>query len=408
MEKIGNQKLVYDTETMYSLCGGNSQLCSYDFSLIASTIYQPFFNTLPNIIYKKVAKLQFSCDAQYKIKTATKFNEQNHEVVSKSIFKQNPTFVAYLAKIVSVVLPKTKKLKSLQFSRIDFTQQQIRSIFKSIYLCKTLQSISFQHININDDDFIELLSHINPYQYAEITFFDCNLTSASFPAIKNFITKRPTTMPVNRKLMIFNVDECKFTDKELEEIEYMVNDAQDDKTTIDSTTITHTTDITNTMNDYEEDYEEDYDSKGNIANRDANVSDEYGTYSEELTNDVTTQKLRKMTDNFTFPKHHVLKSPQIRESFLTSNKSIASKIQQQLDEVELSIFSNIDKLPDPETLSEDDLYKQNEELKSIFEKLKSIYKVAEYSDDVLVVGKGSNDFVEVIKNMKKDIKRFKC
>ena len=406
MEKIVNQKLMFDTETMYSLCDGNSQLCAYDFSLIAGKLFQPFFNTLPNIIYKKVVKLQFSCDAQYKVKKARKFNEHNHDVVSKSIFKLNPTFAPYLAKIVSKVLPLTKRLKSIQFSRIDFTQDQIRSIFTAIYHCKTLQSISFQHINVDDDDFIELLSHINPYQYAEITFFDCNLSSKSFQAIKAFITKKPTTMPVNRKLMIFNVDECKFSDKELEEIEYMVNDAQDDKTTIDSTTITRTTDIQNITNDYEEDYEEDYDSKEHAVNRGANASGEYGTYSGDFTNDTTTQRLRKMTDNFTFPKHHVLKSPQVRDSFVTTNRSIASRIQQQLDDVELSILSNIDNLPPAETLSDEDLQKQNEELRSIFEKLKTIYQVAEYSDDVLVVGKGSNDFVEVIRSMKKNIRNF--
>lgn len=394
---MSKQIPIFNTETMYQIGCGNSDSCSFDFSLIPANSFEPFFNSLPNTIYKKVAKVKFSCDGYFKDKTMGKIIKQNKEIISRSIMNNKPNFAAYLVKILGKTLPKSKSLKSIHFSHINFTTEQMKKLFKTIILNKKLESISFQHIHTEDSDFIELLSHITPYQYAEITFFDCGLTSASFNAIKKFIQQAPRTMMINRKLMIFNVDECMFTYDELEEIENMVNDAQDDKTTIDETS---------TVDDYEEDIpEEDV------------LSDDDAVVKRGLTNSASgTMKtpsseydagLAVASEKLTFPKRHILTTPHLDETRVSSKKSYNSSSVSALDQEDMNTIMTIEEIKPADDLSNSEIEKQNENLRNVLKKMCKAMHVTKYSDDVFVVGKGSEEFVEVVKKLKGEIGSFK-
>lgn len=213
---------VYPLKSMYSIGQGDESHCHYDLSLIPSSQYTRFFNTLPNLIYKKVEKLCFSCNYQYKYENCGRKSERKEKIISESIANKRSNFLPYLIKILRCVLPKTKRLKGLEFASMNIPRGQMSLLLNAIIKCKTLTSIHFRNVPVSDDHFQKFLGYITPYQYSEVAFSGCGLTSRSFPAIKSFIKQKPSTSVTKRILRVFNVENCMFTVKELNTIEDLI------------------------------------------------------------------------------------------------------------------------------------------------------------------------------------------
>ena len=240
------EKPVYPPQTMYEIGGGDKHFCSFDFSILPDEQYEKFFNSLPNLIYKKLEKVSFNCDFQFSYAASGKSSVRKENLISDSIANKRPKFIPYLTKILKFVLPKSKTLKSIEFSAMHIPRGMLSIILSSISKSKSLDSVIFKNIQIHDEYVIRFLSQISPYQYYEVSFPHCGLTSACYPAIKTFIRQRPKTSVIDRKLTTMNLEGCAFSSRELATISGLINEGkQDDLTdgegepdiTIDNNTI---------------------------------------------------------------------------------------------------------------------------------------------------------------------------
>ncbi|EAX89235.1 hypothetical protein TVAG_037200 [Trichomonas vaginalis G3] len=223
---------IFPTDAMYKLGSGSMQSCNYDFSLLPESIYDPFFNTLPNMIYKKVENICFTCTFQRKFNTSEKIDLTKKRILSESIAIKKPQFIKYLIKILSIMLPKAKNLKSLHFVNIDIPLDQQRILFDAISKCSTLELLSFKRIEISDTNFQLLLRRITPYQYSNLSFTYCSITANSFQPICDFIQQPPPSPGKRFKLKVLELDNCNIPESNIEKIQNllaMINGEEDGK-----------------------------------------------------------------------------------------------------------------------------------------------------------------------------------
>ena len=216
---------------MYEIGGGDKHFCSFDFSILPDEQYEKFFNSLPNLLYKKLEKVSFNCDFQFSYASSGKTSVRKENLISESIANKKPKFIPYLTKILKFVLPKSKTLKSIEFSAMHIPRGMLSIILSSISKSKSLDSVIFKNIQIHDDYVVRFLSDISPYQYYEVSFPNCGLTSACYPAIKSFIRQRPKTSIIDRKLEVMNLEGCSFTQRELSTISGLIHQGKEEDLT---------------------------------------------------------------------------------------------------------------------------------------------------------------------------------
>lgn len=213
---------IFPTEAMYKLGNGNMQACTYDLSLIPAKIYDPFYNTLPNMIYKKVENICFTCAYDRKYKASENKDKKKKEIIDNSIMAQKKNYVRHLIKILTAILPKSKLLKSLHMSNMDISFEHQKLLFESISRCTTLESFSFKNIEVSDYNFQILLNRISPYQFQELSFNGCSITNESFNSIIEFIKMQPPIEGQKIKLKSFDLSNCNLSDENIEYINNLI------------------------------------------------------------------------------------------------------------------------------------------------------------------------------------------
>ena len=202
----------FSIKTMYLLGEGNEEHCNFDFSKLPSSKYEPFFNTLPNFLYKKVQSITFTNEFLY----LNNKNDINSEIiVNESIFKNRNKFIPFLIKILIAVIPKTLKLTKIEFNFFEIPSKMLQQLFNVISQSKTLKSLKFFNIKMKEDYFKDLINKISPYQYEEIIFNNCSLSSLSFSSIISFLCRKPKKNDDKRKIKIFDVTESSITKQQL-------------------------------------------------------------------------------------------------------------------------------------------------------------------------------------------------
>lgn len=186
-------------EEMYNLGaeGSNRKYCSFDFSFLSIDDYQGFFNTLPNMIYKKCESLRFCNDFERSLEERnlrTDSNEinQDFKTYEYSIRFKKPGYSNFLAKIIGKALPRTKLLTSLEFDQIPFSGESFRHITDAVKKTRMIKSITFANLKIEDTDFIYFLNNISPYRLDSITFINCHITGSTYDALNEYIHKKPS------------------------------------------------------------------------------------------------------------------------------------------------------------------------------------------------------------------------
>ena len=422
---------VFSTRGMYKFGGGDEHFVSYDFSILNYEKFEPFFNTLPNMIYKKIERVSFSCQLDAECGKAGKVDQKRLDTLKDSILLKKPTFLPYLIKILTKTLPKTKRLISLEFVSMKIPSDLMIALFDAIGTCKTLQRLYFKNVKTKDEDFQHLLKLISPYQYKSISFINCSLTSASFEAIKEFIERTPEmTSQYVRTIKEFNVDDCNFTFEELNTIEELVNEARKDAEKmpkpgpdetqvsyeINDHTIKRLQERNLNMNDGEdspiklekESSSSDdgaYCSSHRQAMSYASQTRSYKSMSKKpKPKPVMPIKIERVPTTDEFASKDIFELP---------NYSYPPHVyrhfqNQQEEDAKGDILLNFDlnSLPNPNDLNEDELKKQNQYLQEILDNYIKKYRVVQYADDVFLVGEGAQDMNEVIKLMKDQMKEY--
>lgn len=218
----GNTDRVFSTQIMYLMGCGDSHSVVFDFSIIPFANYYDFFNSLPNFIYKKCERITFSTDFYREYKAIGKHSRKREQLISESIMYNKPKYTHYLAKIIRNVLPKSKKLSTIEFRNINIDPIYIRSIFHAIGRSPSIKHVIFHGIAVTNELFGEFLESVSPYMINSIQFTSTKITNRCTKLIKNFINQKPRNNKIVRSLSKIVLDKDTFTQKQLQEIESML------------------------------------------------------------------------------------------------------------------------------------------------------------------------------------------
>lgn len=183
-------------EEMYKLGveGSNKEYCTYDFSFISIDDYTGFFNTLPNMIYKKCDHLRFCNDferslEERNLRSDSQEINRDFKTYEYSIRFKKPGYSNYLAKIIGRALPRTRFLTSLEFDQIPFSEESFKLVTDAIRKTRRIKSITFANMKIEDNDFIYFLENVSPYRLDSISFINCHISGNTYDALNKYVNE---------------------------------------------------------------------------------------------------------------------------------------------------------------------------------------------------------------------------
>ncbi|EAY18390.1 hypothetical protein TVAG_045920 [Trichomonas vaginalis G3] len=375
----------FTTQGMYQLGGGDVAYCSFDFSILQFNHYEKFFNALPNFLYKKVKKVSFNCDFEFNYSKSGHKSERCENIIAESIANKKPKFIPYLVKILKIVLPKTKILKSIEFSSMKIPRGMLSVLLKSIAKCPTLEFVRFINVPVTDDHLTSFLPRINPYQYQEVSFVSCGITSRSIPNIKTFIRKRPTTSIVDRRLSTLCLDGNYITEDEINSVQKLLQTDQDltDGNGEPDVTIDNATIATTTMDD------------------DRFMKHVPPPLFKPITPNVTKSEKSvspKSVNSHKLNDSEQIKAEQPRPLVSSTQESDYSDYSYTGEEEEDYSYDGIEYSDTP--TNDEDLASQNALLRKRLKNLMQKKKALLYADDVFFVGERAQDLAELVSDMK--------
>ena len=217
-----NANKQFSTQVMYSKGCGDSHAVVFDFSILPFSEYFEFFNALPNFIYKKCERISFSTDFYREYKATGRHSKRREQLITESIMYNKPKYTHYLAKIIKNVLPKSKKLASIEFRNINIDPVYIKSIFHAIGRSSSIKHVIFHGVAITDELLGEFLTSVSPYMIKSFQFTSTKMTSRCTNLVKRFINQKPKNNKVVRSISKIVLDKETFTQKQLQEIESML------------------------------------------------------------------------------------------------------------------------------------------------------------------------------------------
>lgn len=180
----------FSTRQMYLLGSGDEERCEYDFSILPYEDYNKFFYALPNILYKRLKSVHFTCSFFYDYRRDGRHSRKRELVIADSIFYHRPKYIRYLIKILSQVLPKSKTLVELEISDIKINPKLLDKLFTAIGNSPQIKSIKFSEVPIGDELFKKLLSHLTPIQIESLNLNNTSLTPKSLRNVNKFIERK--------------------------------------------------------------------------------------------------------------------------------------------------------------------------------------------------------------------------
>lgn len=219
---------------MYLVGNGNQEKCSFDFSLLSFDEYKPFFNGLPNFIFKKCKHIKLCNDFYYEYKKDGRHSKRREQIIGASIMYNHPTYLQYLTKIIKRVVPKSLHLETLEFSNIKIPSKYINTICHAVANSTSVINIIFSDVPIGDRGFNELLNNVSPYQIQTITVRNGGLTAKVTDMVRDFLNKRPHNASIVRSIKEINIEQQGFPPEELEIIKQQIAAVQKDDDDWDS------------------------------------------------------------------------------------------------------------------------------------------------------------------------------
>ena len=277
---------LYPLDVMYKIGNGDVEKLHYDFSVIPNDQYTRFFNSLPNVIYKKCKKITLSCTFEYeysKKKNATgKSAHKRENLIANSIATAKPKFLQYLTKILVRVLPTSKLLTKLSISCMRIKDDGFDDIIQAILKNKSLTSLHFEHTTFTDNHCITLLKGISPYRYVSLSFKNCEISSKSYNAFVDFLNRPPSNTLIDRQIRSIKLDGATMSPVELDNIDYLLYGDEEEE---QQQSVNHATEYITT--DIEEGFNHPSKTKHPENNPDQPQQREYEyEYYEESSNDA--------------------------------------------------------------------------------------------------------------------------
>lgn len=385
-------KSAFTTQGMYQLGGGDYSYCSFDFSILQVSHYQKFFNTLPNFLYKKVKKVSFNCNFEFNYSKSGHKSDRRENLIAESIANNKPKFIPYLVKILKIVLPKTKTLKSIEFSAMRIPRGMLSILLKAISKCPTIEVIRFINVPVSDDHITSFLPRITPYQFQEVSFITCGITSKSLPVFKSFVRKRPTTSVIDRKISTICLDGNYITENEIESLNSLIS------------TDEHLT---------------DGDGEPDITIDNATIATTTTIGDERYMKHVPPPLFKPITPNTAKSEktHSSTKSPKSMNSrkFGDDEKIVAEQPRPLVSSTQDSDYSDYSYGSEEEEdyydgveysdvpTNDEELEAQNQSLRKELKSLMKRKNAVMYADDVFFVGEKAQDLADLVKDMKERI-----
>lgn len=216
----------YRQQEMYELGEGNERSCSFDFSKISIDEYYPFFNGLPNFIYKKIEKLKFDTDLYHSYDDNDKeMSEEDQIYLLNSIKTKKNKYPHYLFKILNATLPKSIKLTSLSIDGIRIPTTYFDGFVKSAARCHPLKVLKIENSPLSTDQFLKILRQWTPYHFEVLSFKRDRLNPSEVSEdIAKYLEQ---TSSKTWKLEILALDDNDFPSKQLANFKNAINDQLD-------------------------------------------------------------------------------------------------------------------------------------------------------------------------------------
>lgn len=208
-----------ENEELYKLGIGNAENVEFDFSSIPAIKYKEFFHALPHFLFRNCQIVKFSNSLFQNFQGITRDDEKTRNIIKNSIFiKKSTTYVTFLFKGISKVLPLVNNLHSISLSNM-IIPSKIFLDFGTVLKNTSIDELLLNDVQFGGDEiFSKFASLLIPFQFTNLAFVKCRLTSDSFPTVMNFFKTRFDNPSLVWKLISFNLEENDFTDDEIEEI----------------------------------------------------------------------------------------------------------------------------------------------------------------------------------------------
>ena len=384
--------------------GSSVNRAEFDFSAISVDDFSGFFNTLPNLIYKKCRNIRFCNDFGNAIEENPENNVSENDIrqYERSIRITKPGYPIYLAKIISKVLPKSKLLTNLEFDRISLSPQSFKEITNAIKKSR-LKSIKFANLKIQDDDFQYFLSKISPYRLENIVIENCQITDKSSDAIQAFLERKPpagASYPL--RFADFVLTENQINDDPSTE---KVQQSTSEKITVESLSI--------------EENQPEFISNSQQSSQ--KITDENSIQEKDVDLPKVERKPKKKTqvNKTVFPQKVQIDQQNESPPFPDSKRSNKSVNEQEPKEKKNK--KSLNKKPD-KTLEQIrkatlnvkpaspsmNARVQNQNLKKELNELLRVIDAAQYDEDVFLVGDGAQESVSKIRKTEKMVNQFEA
>lgn len=381
--------------------GSSVNRAEFDFSAISVADFYGFFNTLPNLIYKKCRNVRFCNDFGNAIEENPENNVSENDIrqYERSIRNTKPGYPIYLAKIISKVLPKSKLLTNLELDRISLSPQSFKEIVNAIRKSR-LKSIKFANLKIQDDDFQYFLSKISPYRLENIVIENCQITDKSSDAIQAFLERKPpASASYPLRFADFVLTENQTNDNPSTE---KVQQSTSEKITAESLSI-------------EENQPE------LISNSQQKITDENSIQEKDVDLPKVERKTKKKTRVNKTVSSQKVKTDQQNESPPFPDTKQSNKSVNEQERKENRNKKTLNKKPDKtlEQIRKATLNVkpaspsmnakiQNQNLKKELNELLKVIDAAQYDEDVFLVGDGAQKSVNRIRKTEKMVNQFEA
>lgn len=172
------------------LANGRGSTYIFDLSDIDAKFYEPLFRTLQRFIPKNVDSIGFTCDHLLEARRNASSGKSFPESITRSIMKNRRHYLQNVVELLSHVILRSTRLKSVKLSNLELTLDQILRIIESISKSVSVDSLVLNRIDLGDDGLKVILRTLDSNQIRSLGFLFCHLTTKSTVPILNFIKSR--------------------------------------------------------------------------------------------------------------------------------------------------------------------------------------------------------------------------
>ncbi|KAK8881501.1 hypothetical protein M9Y10_004237 [Tritrichomonas musculus] len=342
-------------EVVRQLGDGTGADYQFDFSKIPAEFYEPILRTLQHFAQKQIQSIGFNCDSMAKAEQMTlvssssvaSTNKKLPVIIANSIAKNKSHYISNIIELLCYVLPRSTRIKELTLSNMNIRRDYMQKLITALSKSKSLETINLVKIPIGNELMHLMMTTLDPNIIKSIKINYCGITSSSTSDIIQFIQKKQ----INN---LNGIQYFEITKTEIpEEDQILIQNALQQSSQ---------------QNNY---------INFNIPSPNINSG---SPKSQTLKNDNNlnsgSQRLSPIS----------VLSP-INSNYASSQKFLKEKKNNEI--AQIKAYEN-----------------ENAQLRKELAELRSSLNAVKYNDNVFIVGKGAEEFVNYISDIEAKIKNF--